>query len=251
MEPALEIAAAIQTFLDDIQQLEYEYGSEAVGGALEILLPGFDLDATRTSGDEIIFDDEIEPLYEGRVLKAGSKLGEKVANWWKKLKNKMKPGLEPLPRGAEVGKGVAAGTGIGALGLGAAGLGTAGLSAAASAALEKKVDIVDISTDDALNVNSDDLEDLLSQTNKALENMTRALEQVRGVFSSRLDDLDTSVDDMIAVSTGETPTDVAVRQQGGAAARRPPRKKTAKKEKTSIESPSPSNIGSDEKSSKK
>ena len=239
MEPASEIAAAIQAFLDDIQQLEYKYGSEAVGRALEILLPGFDLDATRTSAAEIIFDDETGPLYEGRILKAGSKLGEKIANWWKKLKNKVKPG-----RATAAG---ASGTGVGALGLGLAGLGTA----AAARAMEQKVDLVDISTKDTLNVNADDLEDLLGQTNKALETMTRALEQVRGVFSSRLNDLDTSVDDMIAVSTGETSTDVAVRQQGGVSPPRPPRKEKAKKEKTSIEPSSPSNIGSDEKSSKK
>jgi hypothetical protein len=182
---------ALQAFLNEVERLERIYGPESVLEALELLLPGFDLETTRQG----------QPLFEGRKVKAATEVGKKVLGWAK----------EKIPGMATTATAYGVGTALGRAG---------------TSGLDQDISIDDITTDKSLNVKSDNLEDLLTNTNKALAAMAQILDQTKQLFSSKLDNLDVSVDDLIATTTGET--NVAARQQSGG---RPPRRSEKEKAK--------------------
>ena len=171
---------ALQTFLNEVERLERIYGPESVLEALELLLPGFDLETTRQG----------QPLFEGRKVKAATEVGKKVLGWAK----------EKIPGLATTATAYGVGTALGRVG---------------TSGLDQDINIDDIKTDKALNVKSEDLEDLLANTNKSLAVMSQILDQTKQLFSKKLDNLDVSVDDLIATTTGET--NVGARQRSGGA----------------------------------
>jgi multidrug efflux pump subunit AcrB len=78
-----------------------------------------------------------------------------------------------------------------------------------------EVSIADITTEKPMNVNSDDLEKLLKDSNKAMRELINILKQTQGDLSSSLANIDTSIDDQIATSTGLTPGQVRAAQSAG------------------------------------
>ena len=82
----------------------------------------------------------------------------------------------------------------------------------ATSAIDRDVDIADISTSKKLNVASPGLEALISNTNDSIEKMTKTLALIGQDLSTRLEDVDVSVDDIIASETGESSAEISKRQ---------------------------------------
>jgi len=101
----------------------------------------------------------------------------------------------------------------------------------ATSAIDRDVDIADISTSKKLNVASPDLEALISNTNDSIEKMTKTLALIGQDLSTRLEDVDVSVDDIIASETGESSAEISKRQSTRQASAKPEPGKKDKKDK--------------------
>ena len=183
------------------------------------------------------------------VLSAAGRLGSGAQKFvkylWKKAKN---IGADPKDAGKAAGKGaggkvidIATGTAVGgAAGGAASALGTAGAAALGGGAggffgSEQDVNIDDITTDKALNIKSKEMEKLLKTTNKAVQDMNKLLSQTQKMLLKSFDSMESSMDDMVAVQTGETSGQVDARQNMGGTPSS--RRKKDKKQKQDQDSP--------------
>ena len=254
------VEEAITNFLEQILELEEQYGADAVNSALEQALPGFDSETLeKTAYDDLVRDEDEGYLNEnlGALARGGAalyRLGKGAAQWgagaarnawnWlrkasteagrKELADARKKAAEEAARVAKA-KGAAEAAGdlapvVGRIGpagaIAAGGIAGAATNLAGDAASsvvgknwDQDVNIDDITTNKALNVKSDTIEDTLEkslkQTNKAIQNMTMILTQTQKMLSDRLEGLDDSVDDMISAETGESKLSVQNRQNQG------------------------------------
>jgi hypothetical protein len=199
MNPVEEV---LEKFFSQINDLTVELGDEQVLSALEVYLPGFDKNISTPRG-------AVEPLMEKQ--RWWSRAAESVKDFFKK---KGVPGGPGGP--GQAAKGIPLGAGAGAF---------------FGKEWDQDVNIDDITTDKALNVKSDSLEQMLIDTNDAIRKMTQVLSQTQQQLSGKLDSIDMSVDDSIAAGSDdphETAAQVQVRQQTGL--KRPPTRKTDKKD---------------------
>lgn len=255
------IEEAIETFLEQIVELEEEYGADAINSALAQTLPGFDPQTLQKTAYDDLVKDEDDGLLDENVVtglaRGGAalyRLGAGAAKWgagaarnaWNWLrKASTEAGRKELgdarqkaaEEAAKVAKAKGAADAAGDLApvvgrIGPAGIVGAGVAGGTAASLagdaassvvgknwDQDVNIDDITTNKALNVKSDSIEDVLEkflkQTNKAIADMTMVLTQTQEMLSGRLEGLDDSVDDMVSAETGESKLAVQARQTQG------------------------------------
>ena len=170
------------------------------------------------------------------ALKWGGKAVGKIKNFFKR--NPKKTAAAGTAGGAGAGAaatrtGVAGASGALGAGLGA-GAGTL-TGAALGSMIDKDVNIANVSTSDKLGVEiarggAPWLENLIGQTNDLLKQMIALLGQSQPALSQGLTNLDTSIDDLISVETGESTSAVQTRQglSGGYTGRHDRGTRTAK-----------------------
>ena len=228
-----EIQNAIKNFLEELEVLVEDYGETEVARALEQVMPGFRfLDNPLSSridqaqerhvstGDHQ--EEESELFFEASRLRRGKRLLNKARDF---ITDKLG---KSSPKAGKIGGGAAVGGAAGAAGSKVAGGAALGLGTWTGKIWDQDISIDDITTDKALNVKSDDLEDLLMKTYQSIEKMTQVITQTQQDLSKKLGDLDKSVD-YLSTDEDDTPESVDVRQDLGLA-----RKKTktaSKKEK--------------------
>ena len=188
MNPQMQ--KAIEDFFAALDGLTDEFGEAAVLSALELVVPNFDMG----------------PL-EQKNLQENSRtiLLERVSE---RQKAKILAALGLTSAGGHV--------------LGGA---ISGIADVAAREIDQDINIDDITTDKALNVTDQAVQD----TNDALQTMIQILTQTQQQLSDKLDALDVSVDDSVAAETGESVDQVQTRQNARLA--RPetsPEKKTKK-----------------------
>jgi len=191
-------ADAWNDFVEDIETLVEEYGEDPVYQAVEKLVEE---------------DETLETKWQNRgmPIKEGltGKIGTKLVQW----AHKLVPSADNIAGAAAKGgkKGRTAAT------LATGGI-LSGIGGAAAAAVGKTwdqdVDIAAISTDDALNIKSPDIEKLLAQNFQAIEKMSQILTQTQQDLSKKLGDVDKSIDYM-ATGEDENVDQVSARQDLG------------------------------------
>ena len=217
----MDVEEVIKNFLDEVQRMIDECGEDFVEEDFRRLLgPDFDaLEPTSTFGFETPSPPHPQPLAEQSRAAAAEGFLSKIAGWLKKLK----PGSTkaPIGKAATAGGAVSgAAKGLGAVGLG---LGAAGISKM----VDQEVDIADISTSDKLGVTIERgsapwIEKLIGETNTLIQQMIDLLSQSQPTISKGIANMDLSIDDMVAATTGEDAQSVQSRQQISRGAGRPP-----------------------------
>ena len=210
----MEVQTALKEFLREIEILIEEYGEDPVAAALEQLLTGFQFldeplaaridsaqERHRSSG--VHQEEGEEAMFEGKVRRA------------KRLLDKTKEYITgKMSRGAGTTAKVGTGAGAGAAGGRMLGGASLGLGAFVGKTWDQDVSIDDITTDKALNVRAEELEDLLTRNYQAIEKMTQVITQTQQELSKKLGDIDKSVD-YLSTDEDETPETVDVRQDLG------------------------------------
>jgi multidrug efflux pump subunit AcrB len=209
----------IQDFERELENLENKFGEEEIEWALSVLIPGFTAEAQLMDRQASLENTSLNEAPAAAAPAAATK-GEKAVSVLKWLKNasskegRVKLSKARAERRAQLRADLAAGaggTGAGAKEGGAADAALGMLSGGGG----DEVSIADITTEKPMNVNSDDLEKLLKDSNKAMRELINILKQTQGDLSSSLANIDTSIDDQIATSTGLTPGQVRAAQSAG------------------------------------
>ena len=225
-----EYIKIVEDFLLDLIEAESLYGTESVEAALEALLPGFDRANVASMVSEVTLLERV----------GGGKLVGKTFDYLKGIFTKSgrsarKQARQKRKADKAKAKGSGKGDGIGPggtiLGVGAADAASDLASTYISKNWDQEVDIARISTEDIMYVRNEKLEELIMQTNDAIEKMTQAMLDVQQSLGMKLDNIDTSVDDSIAAQTGETTGQVKSRQGSFGAMTTPPPKKKDKDKK--------------------
>lgn len=243
-----EASAIFQKLVQDIDDAEEEFGEEAVARALETLLPGFDAAELEEMSKFAPLDESVKAAL-GAMFNFAGKNSRRMINWVKGFTTKSGRAARAKARkeaakqrakdaASELGPAAAAG-GVGAGTIAAAEVGGSVLDTAGDIAtdimtrkIDQDVTIDGITTDDALNVSSQKLEDLLMQTNDALSMITQTMLDTQKALGIKLDNIDDNQDDLIAAETGETAGQVKSRQ-GVSGAPAAPKKPSKKKDKQS------------------
>jgi hypothetical protein len=173
MNPQMQ--KAIEEFFATLDNLTDEFGEAAVLSALELVVPSFDMG----------------PL-EQNNLQENSRTTLLELSQEKKQKILAALGL----------------TGAGGTVTGLVGGAVSGIADIATREIDQDISIDDITTDKALNVTDQAVQD----TNDALQTMIQILTQTQQQLSDKLDAIDVSVDDSIAAETGESADQVQTRQ---------------------------------------
>lgn len=240
-----EASAIFQKLVQDIDDAEEEFGEEAVAMALETLLPGFDIEELEGMEVQGVVEESIGTALKG-IFNFAGKNSRRMINWVKGFTTKSgraaraKARKEAAKQKAKDAAGTAAAAGgVGAGTVAAAEVGGSVLDTAGDIAgdimtrkIDQDVTIDGVTTDDALNVSSQKLEDLLMQTNDALSQITQTMLDTQKALGIKLDNIDDNQDDLIAAETGETPGQVKSRQ-GVSGATAAPKKPSKKKDKQS------------------
>ena len=215
---------AAQQFEQGIDAMVAEHGEEVVLGAFERLYPNMDFSGVR-SQLQMTSDPAAEPM-------------EEVANPVTAIGAAAKTPLGKKALGALGGTLKFGGKTLGALLKGVFGLGVLGVTGLTGVAsktfgrsLDQDVKIDDVNPSVEMKTDNKDLESLLLQTNSLL---TKMIAQ----FEKGVEDLDVSLDDLVAAETGESRADVQGRQATGASIRREPAQ-TKTKQKNTAKPPSP------------
>lgn len=208
------VSSALESFLSQLDDLTAELGDDQVLSALEVMLPGFDKDvySPREALETLM---EESKSIEGKTVKA-------VRDF---LTDKGVSGA--TDKGTLTKLGI--GTGVGGVG--------GALANLTGKEWDQDVNIANVTTDKALPVSSDSLEQALADTRDAIEKMNQTLTQTQQQLAGKLDSIDMSVDDTIAAETGETRSDIQTRQSYGL--RRPETEKTTDKKELDKEKEKP------------
>lgn len=218
-----EIEQAFEDFINEITRLVGLWGYDNVAAALKLHFALFD-----PEGAEFLALRGAEPLPEAMGQAGSSKtareLGAQAVDWLKGLFRR--PGQAASKAGKKSGGKLKK---AGALGL----TGLAGKELIDQLQGYDDVIIAGITTDDPITVSpSLEFEELMGRTTAAIENMTNILIQTQRDLGKGIADVDTGLEDVVAVSTGETAAQVHARQEMGVSA--PAMKKpAAEKEKAS------------------
>lgn len=258
-----EATQIFQKLVQDIDEAEEMYGEQAVAAALEQLLPGFDAAELEEMSKLAPLDEGLLPAIKG-IFNFAGRNSRKVIDWVKGFTTKAgrkarakarKEAAKERARIKAIDPATAGGVGVG--GLAATEVGGSVLDTAGDIAgdimtrkIDQDVTIDGITTDDALNVSSQKLEDLLARTNDALDKITQTMLDTQKALGVKLDNIDDNQDDLIAAETGETPGQVKSRQGVSGAPAAAKTKTSKKKEKDKKGAPvvtSPVEPGKEEK----